>query len=139
VSVPSIPNAYTITMAPQPLQVGATVNAGMDDIRIREIAPVTLTSDSRVTTRSRIEMADIGIRIKEMPSMRVHMPMHYDFGVSLLGMELLTFSLCGEGMVITEPYEPNECEVCGPARHRPIEIKLDATGHPVGYGTELGG
>lgn len=121
-SVPSIPNAYTITMQPQPLQVGATVNAGMDDIRIREIAPITLNSDSKVTTTSRVEMGDIRIRIVQIPSVRVHMPMHYDFGVSVMGMELLSFSLCGESMVITEPYRPGECEECLPARRTLKEV-----------------
>jgi hypothetical protein len=143
-SVPSIPSAYTITMAPQPLQVGATVNAGMDDIRIREIAPITLSTTSTVSTRStmdttsRVEMGDIRIRIVEIPRVRVHMPMHYDFGISLLGMELLSFSLCGESMVITEPYRPNECELCLPAQRELREGAADPS-DPAAVFTELHG
>jgi hypothetical protein len=110
-------------MAPQPMLVGATVNAGSDNIRIREIAPitlqpVTLTTNSTVgmNTTSRVEPLDVSLRVKEIPSIRVHMPMNYQLGLSVLGMEVLSLSLCGESMVITEPYQPNECEICRPVR-----------------------
>jgi hypothetical protein len=32
-------------------------------------------------------------------------------------MELLSLRLCGEAQIITEPYEPNPCEICGSSRH----------------------
>jgi hypothetical protein len=125
VSAPKIPTSYTITMSPQPMLVGATVNAGSDNIRIREIAPITIqpvtmttTSTVGMNTTSRIEPMEVSLRVKEIPSVRVHMPMHYQLGFSVLGMEVLSLSLCGESMVITEPYQPNECELCRPARGR---------------------
>ena len=122
-SGPKIPSSYTITMAPQPMLVGATVNAGSDNIRIREIAPIviqpvtmTTTSAVNMTSASRVDLGDINLRVKEIPSVRVHMPMNYQLGFSVLGMEILSLSLCGESMVITEPYRPNECEICRPVR-----------------------
>lgn len=53
------------------------------------------------------------LRITRWPSTRTHLPMDYQVGLSVLGMELLSVRLCGEGMVITEPYEPHRCEACG--------------------------
>jgi len=40
--------------------------------------------------------------IKEFPSMRMHMPMDYSFGIKLFGMEMLGFSICGKSMIVTE-------------------------------------
>jgi hypothetical protein len=60
-----------------------------------------------------IKPLDLSLRIKEMPSMRVHLPADFCVGLSILGAELLTVRLCGKAMAITEPYHPNPCEVCG--------------------------
>ena len=40
--------------------------------------------------------------IKEFPSMRVHFPMDFAFGIKMLGMEVLGFSVCGKAMILTE-------------------------------------
>jgi hypothetical protein len=40
--------------------------------------------------------------IKEFPSMRMTMPMDYNFGIKMMGMEVLGFSICGKSMMITE-------------------------------------
>ena len=81
---------------------------------------MTTTSAVNMTSASRVDLGDINLRVKEIPSVRVHMPMNYQLGFSVLGMEILSLSLCGESMVITEPYRPNECEICRPAR---VEIQ----------------
>jgi len=48
--------------------------------------------------------------LKEIPSVRVHLPLDYRLGFSVLGAEILCLRLCGQGQVITEPYAPNPCE-----------------------------
>lgn len=75
------------------------INIGMDPIQLA-IAPIE------------IKPIDFSIRLKEMPSMRVHLPLNYCVGLALFGFEVLAVRLCGEGQIITEPYVPNPCE-CG--------------------------
>lgn len=58
---------------------------------------------------------DFTLRIKEIPSVRVRLPMDYKVCVNLLGHELASVRLCGQGQIITEPYFANPCE-CRPAR-----------------------
>jgi len=86
-----------------PTDYNFKVDAGLDDIRVKEIP--------------RIEV-DTNIRIKELPETRTHVPMHFNFGVKLFGLEFLVFSLCGELQSITEKYIPNKWERCeGPAHN----------------------
>src|SRR5574341_1172243 len=35
---------------------------------------------------------------------RIHNPLHLEFCISLLGLKILTFAVCGETMTIIEPY-----------------------------------
>src|ERR1041385_2564622 len=100
-----IPDKFTITVAPQPLQTGVTLagtvgvsGLGVDDIHIQELPPTTLaegkiTPTSPVTldpkSRLGIDLGDINVRLKEIPSVRAHMPTKFDFGISILGLELL--------------------------------------------------
>ena len=79
-SGPKIPSSYTITMAPQPMLVGATVNAGSDNIRIREIAPIviqpvtmTTTSAVNMTSASRVDLGDINLRVTEVLTILIRM------------------------------------------------------------------
>jgi hypothetical protein len=51
------------------------------------------------------------------PRMRLRMPFHFNFGVSvfplnLFGVDALQFSLCGEPQVIVQDYTPNAYERC---------------------------
>lgn len=57
-----------------------------------------------------IQPMDISFRIKEIPSIRAHLPVDYKVGFSLLGREMACVHLCGQGQVITEPYVPYPCE-----------------------------
>jgi hypothetical protein len=142
-----IPTGYTITLAPQPLQTGVTLagtvgvsGLGLNDIHIKELPHITLdevklTTTSTVTldpkSRLGIDLGDINVRLKEIPSVRAHMPTKFDFGISILGLELVTFSLCGESMVVTEPYVPNKCELCEPAEPQGGARPLPAPVRPV--------
>jgi hypothetical protein len=64
----------------------------------------------------------VELRLTEFPSIRGHLPADFSVGVSVMGMELAAIRLCGEAQIITEPYEPNPCEHCGPVgRATPVE------------------
>lgn len=67
-------------------------------MRVTELAPIE------------IRPIDLSLRLKEIPSVRVHLPLNYKVGFNLLGMEVACISLCGQGMVVTEPYQPYPCE-----------------------------
>ena len=99
VTLSGIPSEYTFNIKELP-----KIEIGIDPLRgTLKIEPV------------KIELAPIetSIAIKEIPSVRVHLPANYCIGLSVLGVELAAVRLCGEGMVITEPYVPGPCEVCG--------------------------
>lgn len=110
----NIPNAYTITLAG-----GADLD--LDNVRIKEIPVIRL--DTAIKEIPKVT-ADIGldnVRIRELPKIdadigikptRVHMPMNTQICVSVLGINLLKLSLCGENMMITEPYVPLRSERC---------------------------
>ena len=48
-----------------------------------------------------------------MKPTRVHLPTNYHMCFSVLGMELFRLAICGETMMVTEPYVPRNTEVCG--------------------------
>jgi hypothetical protein len=50
---------------------------------------------------------DIGLK----PT-RIHNPAHFTFCISLLGINFVTFDLCGEAMTVIEPYHPHKTEIC---------------------------
>jgi hypothetical protein len=65
---------------------------------------------------------DVSVRLKEIPSIRTHVPALFTLGLSVLGFELVRARLCGEAQVITEPYEPNPCEHCGKPHRTPVPV-----------------
>jgi hypothetical protein len=67
-------------------------------VRVRELAPI------------QIQPIDLSLRLKEIPSIRGHLPLNYKVGFNLLGREIACIHLCGQGQVITEPYVPYPCE-----------------------------
>jgi len=56
---------------------------------------------------------DVNVALTQIPDVRAHLPAHYKLGIALFGVEILSFSLCGESQVITEKYVPRRMEVCG--------------------------
>lgn len=68
-----------------------------------------------------IKPIDFSMRIKEIPSIRAHLPLNYKIGFNLLGLELACIHLCGQGQAITEPYVPYPCE---PATRKPLDLNL---------------
>jgi hypothetical protein len=131
-SAPDIPDKYTINAT---TAVSGSLDLDLDNIRIKEIAPISLTSTSTVTSDSKLtststlksdSKVDLGldnIRIKELPRIdlhvqaaikptRVHFPVNLRFGLCTLGVEVLAFCVCGESMVVVEDYVPHTTEVC---------------------------
>ena len=74
------------------VRTDSKVDLGLDDIRIRELPPV----DLRFSVRP----------------FRLHLPLNFKFCLKMLGVKLLEFSVCGEGMAISEDYEPRGTEGC---------------------------
>jgi hypothetical protein len=66
-----------------------------------------------------INPLDLSIRIKEIPSIRTHIPANFALGLSVLGYDIACVRLCGEAQVINEPYRPNRCEMCGRVERTP--------------------
>lgn len=125
--------SYDITVHPQPLGVDVDVTdpvelagtvkiGGIPDtyhINLDHIAKITLGVDPL-----KIEPLDVSVRLKEFPSIRAHVPANYSVGVSLLGLQLFCIRLCGEAQVITEPYHPNPCELCGAPHQTPTIVGM---------------
>ena len=74
------------------------------NVRIKELPRIDLTA----TTTSTVNLA-----ITQIPDVRTHLPAHYKLGVAIFGVEIVSFSLCGESQVITEKYVPRRMELCG--------------------------
>ena len=109
VDVTSIP---TITIGSVgPVTLNGIPSSYDIDIDINKLPKISLGIDPL-----KIEPMDVSVRLKEIPSVRAHLPMNYCVGLSLLGFELANIRLCGESQVITEPYKPNPCEICGNPR-----------------------
>ena len=100
VTVAGIPDTYHINVDKL-----AKVTIGVD--------PIHLAVDSLPKISLGVDAIDVSVRLKEIPSIRAHVPADFSVGLSILGMELLCMRLCGEAQVITEPFHPNPCEVCG--------------------------
>jgi len=98
--------------------VDVDVNS-LPDLKITEIGPVGPVTLAGIPDRYTVDIAslpDLNLRIKEIPSVRAHIPANFRLGFSILGVELAALNLCGEAQVITEPYVPNPCERCGAPR-----------------------
>jgi len=76
---------------------------------------LTLSIDRLPKVQLGVDPVALAVSIKELPSLRVHLPVDFRVGLSLLGLEMLTVRLCGKAMAINEPYVPNPCERCGSA------------------------
>lgn len=94
--------------------------SSLPDLKITSVGPVgpvTLAGIPDSYTVAVSSLPDLNLRIREIPSVRAHIPANFRLGFSVLGVELAALHLCGEAQVITEPFVPNPCERCGaPAR-----------------------
>lgn len=99
--------------------------SSLPDLKISEISeigpmgPLTLAGIPDRYTVGISSLPDLNLRLKEIPSIRAHVPANFRLGISVLGVELAGLHLCGEAQIITEPYVPNPCERCGSPRPLP--------------------
>ena len=103
--------------------VGPVSLSGIPDtyhINVEKLPKIQLGIDE-ITMHSRVDPLDVTthVSIDRIPDVRAHLPADYSVGISLLGLELFCIRLCGEGQLITEPYRPNPCEVCGQPHRDP--------------------
>ena len=107
-----IPNPWTLNLDHIPsnfhvsLDSLPTINLDIKPLTL-EIKPVSVSLD--------VKPVDVSLRLKEIPSIRAHVPADFTLALSVAGFELACLSLCGEAQVITEPFHPNPCEICGQA------------------------
>jgi hypothetical protein len=110
-SVDSMP---TLTIAPTTVDSNVALSGAVS-------SDVKLAITEIAATNSRVELAvtefpqttsNVNLAITEIPQVRAHFPAHYTLGISVFGIEVLTFSVCGESQAITEPYRRRDPERC---------------------------
>ncbi|MBI2369581.1 MAG: hypothetical protein HYV08_04970 [Deltaproteobacteria bacterium] len=104
------------------IDVGPVTVAGIPssyDISVQKLPAIHLEVDKLPRIALDIQPVEVSLRLKEIPSIRGHLPADFCVGLSVLGFELLSLRLCGEAQMITEPYRPNPCERCG---HEPERV-----------------
>jgi hypothetical protein len=108
------------------IDLGVDVSGLPTDYTINtNVAPLTLNLSPIQIQPLELKPVDISLRLKEIPSVRVHLPLDYRVGLSVLGSELLCLRLCGQGQVITEPYATNPCESHAATPQRPDLATLE--------------
>lgn len=128
VDVDGFPTTYTMNTFVNGIPSTYTLNTnhnGIPDtynINVTKLPKIQLSIDPL-----EVKPIDFSLRIKEIPSVRGHLPADFSMGFSLFGVEIAKLRLCGEAQVITEPYEPNKCELCGPVRGQSIAGMYDET------------
>jgi hypothetical protein len=100
-----IPSSFDLDITSLP-----KIQIGLDPITFN---PITVNPVS-------VNPLDVSVRLKEIPAIRGHIPANFTVGMSVLGLQLFSVRLCGEAQVITQPYVPNPCEICGTAGNIPI-------------------
>jgi len=81
-----------------PIKTESKIEGGVDPIK----------TDSSISI---MKLPQIDLQFGMRPT-RLHMPVGLKFCVSLLGMPLVSFDVCGESMVIVEDYKPHRTELC---------------------------
>ena len=93
----------------------------LSNIRIKELPTIKLDAKTDSKVDAKLDLGLDNIRVKELPVVRlkfgvdptrVHMPAGWKFGVSVLGLQLFSFDVCGESMVVVEDYKPHKTEQC---------------------------
>jgi len=124
VNVQTLPDVYVADLPVVDVDVVDLPTVDVDvnslaDLKITEVGavgPVTLAGIPNNYTVAISHLPDLNLRIREIPSIRAHVPANFRLGFSILGVELAALHLCGEAQVITEPYVANPCERCGSPR-----------------------
>ena len=116
VDVDTLPTVDVNVLDLPPVDVNVNSLPDMRITNIGPVGPVTLAGIPSNYTVGVTSLPDVNLRIREIPSLRVHIPANFRLGLTVMGVELAALHLCGEAQLITEPYVPNPCERCGPPR-----------------------
>jgi hypothetical protein len=100
-----------------------TFGFGIDITHIADIPKITIGLEPITVEPLTINPVDVSVRLKEIPSIRAHIPANFAIGLSVLGYDIACVRLCGEAQVITEPYHPNPCEHCGQVHRTPVALQ----------------
>ena len=119
-SAPDIPQTYWFYP-----QLSGSLDVDLDNIHVKEIPVVRLEASikeiPKIVTDNTVSLGLDNIKVKELPTVqlevglkptRVHLPSHYKICASLFGVEIFSYSLCGESMAVTEPYVAHRTEAC---------------------------
>lgn len=99
-----------------------TFGLNLDITHIADIPKISIGVDPVTIEPITINPLDVSVRLKEIPSIRAHIPANFAIGLSVLGYDVACVRLCGEAQVITEPYHPNPCEHCGQVHRTPAPL-----------------
>jgi hypothetical protein len=139
-SVPSIPTSFTHHLRPdKTFDVDSTIDGGLDTnlsggfdakhsgtvgvdmggkLELDTTNVLTLRGDDKnpVYTDSKMEILNLPRftlqDIKDMMKVRMRIPNYTNVCFKVMGTELFSICMSGEGQVITEPYIPNAAERC---------------------------
>ena len=137
-SVPSIPRDYTHRLRPETtFDVDTTIDGGMNavhsgslntihsgslenklsgELKTDNVLKLTGDPNQPVATDSKHEILNLPRftlqDIKDMMKVRMRIPNYSNVCFKVLGVEMFSICVSGEGQVITEPYIPNAAENC---------------------------
>ena len=137
-SVPSIPTTYTHKLRPETtFDIDSTIDGGLDTklsggfdakhsgsletkvsglLQTDNVLKLKGDKNEPVATDSKVEILNLPRftlqDIKDMMKVRMRIPNYSNVCFKVLGMELFSVCMSGEGQVITEPYIPNAAERC---------------------------
>lgn len=117
-SKPSIPDKYTLILRPdKDFVIDGELDTKMSgSLETDNVLKLTGDPDKPVSTDSKIEIMNLPRftlqDIKDMMKQRVRIPNYSNMCFKMMGVELFSVCVSGEGQVITEPYVPNAAERC---------------------------
>jgi hypothetical protein len=137
-STPTIPTTYTHKLKPEdPFEVESMIDGGLDtrmsggfdanhsgsletkvsgSLETDNVLKLTGDPSEPVSTDSKVELLNLPRftleDIKDMMKTRVRIPNYSNVCFKMMGVELFSVCMSGEGQVITEPYVPNAAERC---------------------------
>ncbi len=126
--------ALSVGVTALPTITIAKLTAGIDPITINKLQAGIDPLSIGITKLPKVQIGldpvqlnlgpiDFNFSLKEIPSIWVHLPLHFGFGLKVLGHDLLSAKVAGEAQVITEPYEPNACEHCDGHAKKKLKAK----------------
>ncbi len=97
----TVDGPVSVSLSPSTFTINSNVTLPVMHFSIDQIPKMTFGFDP------------IEVRLTKIPSTRSHLPVDLCLSMTLFGLELMAWRICGETQVITEDYHPNPCEHCG--------------------------